>query len=458
MITLIKNIQLIDGAGRGIIRTDVLVREKFIAGIGNLSGFKADEVIDGIGTCFLSPGFIDIHTSLDHYLGIFREEHQKNLLLAGVTTVIGGQDGVSLAPLIYGSLESLLGWIDTRGANVNWHTVREFLQVLNKKSLRLNFGTFVGYTTIVESLTGKTPGAPHPNERRVIRQVIEKALEEGAFGVSFGNLGRAISYEEIKEIVAKFSALYSVNLSFGAGGQAPAIGKILYQAEESGVKTLIGHLEPVKKLESEYEKVLEEITLHSSKADVFFEIYPAGKSIMKVSALANLSKERGSEIRILSAPGHEYLNGKSLAGFSRSRGLTLSQAMPALVDVTGGRGIVSYQNLNPKVLLKSAGHDRAIFASADGHASITPFPGFLQFLTEIEKDKILPIETALSKFTGLAAQRLNLRKRGIIKVGNFADLVVFRGTEIREVFVNGRRAVKEGKIQDIKAGEVLKKS
>jgi len=69
----------------------------------------------------------------------------------------------------------------------------------------------------------------------------------------------------------------------------------------------------------------------------------------------------------------------------------------------------------------------------------------------------MPIETAVYKITGLPAQRLGLRERGIIRDGYFADLVIFKDAEIREVLVNGKRIVKDGKFQGILAGKILRR-
>jgi len=101
---LIKNIQLLDGSGRPPVKADVLVKNDKISAIGNFPKYRADEIIDGLGA-YLAPGFVDINTDSDHYLTLFSNPSQKDFLLQGVTTIIGGQCGASLAPLIYGSLE-----------------------------------------------------------------------------------------------------------------------------------------------------------------------------------------------------------------------------------------------------------------------------------------------------------------------------------------------------------------
>ena len=130
---LIKNIQLLDGSGRPPVKADVLVKNEKISAIGNFPKYRADEIIDGLGA-YLAPGFIDINTDSDHYLTLFSNPSQKDFVAQGVTTIIGGQCGASLAPLIYGSLESIREWADISKINVNWHTLAEFLKAMERSA------------------------------------------------------------------------------------------------------------------------------------------------------------------------------------------------------------------------------------------------------------------------------------------------------------------------------------
>ena len=79
-----------------------------------------------------------------------------------------------------------------------------------------------------------------------------------------------------------------------------------------------------------------------------------------------------------------------------------------------------------------------------------------KFLKLVEKEKIMPIEKAIYKITGLPAAKLGLKNRGLVREGYSADLVLFRDAEIREVLVNGKRTVKDGEFQNILAGKILR--
>ena len=130
---LIRSAKVVDGSGKPAYTADVLIQGDKITAVGYFPTKKADLIIDGLGF-YLTPGFIDIHTDSDHSLDLFLHPDQKDFLLQGVTTIIGGNCGSSLAPLLYGQLESIQKWTDINQINVDWHTVGEFFQVLNRKS------------------------------------------------------------------------------------------------------------------------------------------------------------------------------------------------------------------------------------------------------------------------------------------------------------------------------------
>ena len=499
MTILIKNIQLLDGSGRPPVKADILVKNEKISAAGNFPKYRADEIIDGLGA-YLAPGFVDINTDSDHYLTLFSNPSQKDFLLQGVTTIIGGQCGASLAPLIYGSLESIREWADINKINVNWRTVDEFLGAIEARRLGVNFGTLVGHATIRRDLAGETTRDLSRNELRVFNFILEKSLKEGAFGFSTG-LGyrhsRKTSYSEIKalvETVAKFKGLYATHLRDEKRNLLSSVNETIDIAKETGAKVLISHFRPLIGSGKDYEEALSLIDKNTDKADVFFDIYPFDASTVLISTflpdwaqagdkevmlkdiqtpgfkekiLRGLPRFKGEKFIIINAPGNEYLVGKSLKEFSQNRDLTVYEGLLVLMKLTNFRAVVSYENISLKNVIKALTHNRAIVASnsasfgePEGLKKITrperSYRTFTKFLELAEKEKILAIGTAVHKITGLPAQKLGLDRRGLIRDGWFADLVLFRDAEIREVILNGRRVVKEGKFQDILAGKILR--
>ncbi|MDP3015107.1 MAG: hypothetical protein Q8N28_01705 [bacterium] len=477
MTILIKNIQLIDGSGRPAFKADVLVKKEKIHAIGNFPRYRANEIIDGMGA-YLSPGFIDINTESDHNLTLFSNPAQQDFLLQGITTIIGGQGGASLAPLIYGSLESIKEWANTRKINIDWHTAAEFFKVMERRRLGINFGTLVGHRTVRQALIGDPRKDLSRNESRILNSILEKSLKEGAFGFSSGldyPHSRQISYNEIKslaETTAKHKGVYAARLRDEKRGLLSSVKEIIEIAKETGVKVLINNLKPLIGYRKDYEAALELISKNTDKADVYFdaclsdtnavliyEFLPGWvrkadcetmlKDIqtpgLKEKILKEMPRIKGEEI-ILNAPANKYLVGKSLKEFAQNRNLTIGESLLELMKITDFRAVVSYKNISFKKTVQSLTHERAIVASKSAG----------KFLKLVEKEKIMPIEKAIYKITGLPTAKLKLKNRGLVREGYSADLVLFRDAEIREVILNGKRVVKDGEFQNILAGKILR--
>lgn len=182
---LIKNVRVVDGAGKEPYKADVIVRGEYISAIGNFSGKNFSKIINGNGA-YLAPGFIDVNSDSDHYLTLFTNPEQQDFLQQGVTTIVGGNCGSSLAPLIKGDLRSIRKWTDTNLVNVGWRSMAEFLAILEKKRMGVNFGTLVGHSTIRRAIIGDDIRDMTDEEMAIFKMVLRLALKEGAFGLSSG--------------------------------------------------------------------------------------------------------------------------------------------------------------------------------------------------------------------------------------------------------------------------------
>ena len=209
MTLLIKNVQVVGGARVFPDRSDVFVSGDRISAIGSFPNKPADVVLDGQGA-YLSPGFIDVNTDSDHYLTLLDHPSQEDFLRQGVTTIFGGMCGASLAPLIYGGLESFRKWGNTDRMNVDWHTMKEFLERIDRRPFAVNFGTLVGHGTVRRAIVNDAIRDLTKGELDVLRSTVAGALTEGGFGMSTG-LGyvhaHKTPYAELKtlaDIVKKF--------------------------------------------------------------------------------------------------------------------------------------------------------------------------------------------------------------------------------------------------------------
>src|SRR3989344_9585327 len=244
---LIKNIQLIDGTGQPAYRADVLIKNDKISAIGRLTNCEAEEIIDGMNA-FLTPGFIDISNASDKYLNIFHDQLQENLLTQGVATIIGGHNGISLAPLFYGTLNILNPFLNGKKININWHEFSEFAVAFSKIKLGVNFGSLAGCETIYSNIIkDKSPRSLEANEEKILYQAVEKRLSQGAFGASL-NLDGAnskISYYEIKriaEITRQAGKICSIGFDKNGEGMAEKVKKIIHISKETSSHFLINEL------------------------------------------------------------------------------------------------------------------------------------------------------------------------------------------------------------------------
>jgi len=510
MTLLIKNVQVVGGArgvsagaaGANAAAMDVFVSDNKISAIGNFPDKKADVVLDGQGA-YLSPGFIDCNTGSDHYLTLFDNPGQEDVIRQGVTTIMGGMCGASLAPLLYGSLETLQKWGDTDRINVNWHTMAEFLTVMDKHPASVNFGTLVGHATIRRAIVGEALRELTRNELGVFARTLEAALAEGAFGFSTGLSyvhARKTPYAELRslaEIVKKYHGVYATHLRQEAIGIKEAVEETIKLARETGVSTLISHFAPVVGAEKEYEEALVLIEALPPEIDLRFDISPSTSSLSPIYTFLPEWTQNGGigvmqqnikdewllprikkdipaldedDFVIAQAPGNEILVGRSLKEVKDIYDVSDSRdALLRLMQALRLKGSVLYKNLDADLVARAIASPRSLVASnapsvGDRATGIKHFKSdratatFSAFLALVEEKKSMPFEDAIRKITLDPARMFGIADRGAIKEGNYADLVCFRGNEVKFTVVNGKVVEKESEFQSAFPGRTLRHS
>ncbi len=486
---------------------DLFINGGRIAAIGNFPRMSADAVVEARGA-YVSPGFIDMNTDSDHYLTIFDEPDQEDFIRQGVTTIIGGMCGASLAPLLYGSLESIRKWGDPSAVNVNWHSLKEFLETLDQKPLAVNFATLAGHSTIRRALVGEQIRDLTKNELQIFGTMLRHALDEGAFGLSSG-LGYAHSrktpYSEIKfltDIVREYDGVYATHLRNNTAELASAVGETIKIAREARVRTVISHFMPIIGTEKEYEKALAHIESLPLDVQLKFDAYPSDVSILAIytflpewaqnggreQMLANLKDDwlRSKIIKeipvvhpqnfiVAQAPGNEFLIGKSLTEIAAFYDEThYGSALARLMMATQLKAVVHYKNINATLIPKIIASPRSFIASNSASLGKSgkmlktdrATSTFTKFIELTESRKLMALEDAIKKITREPAENFGLVGRGEIKTGAAADLAVFKvqdgpsegqkTLEIKSVIVNGELAVHEGVLTEKRAGKNLR--
>lgn len=474
MTLLIKNGLIIDGTGSEPFHADVFVSGERISAIGNFSGKRADHVIDAQGMQ-VAPGFIDAHSEADHRLEILRGE-EGTYLREGITTAIGGHEGVSLAPLLYGDLSLCEWWTHLRHANVDWHTMGEFRNALAKRKLACNFATFAGYETVAQAITGGSARELVKNESRAARTLVSRSMREGALGVSFGSASRTMKIAGgIAEIPAdsESGASWLAQEAFrhANGGHTRAVisgvvprmrredGEKLISAIEkgSGVRVSVSptsafpmplfSLLPEEAREGGRYAACERLRDDAFRAGIeksFPEIDPKTARIEHEAGRAPfppvLSKEPdilwgGTSERTLK----EYMKWHGIRDYRKgiTRLMEMSE-LHAVLAVPQDGACVARALASPVSLVGSYGSHGA----------------FSEYLSRIGADSAL-LRQAIKKITSDAAEFFGIRERGTLKEKYFADIVGIKDGVAQFTVVNGQVAMREGEHGGAKAGKFL---
>lgn len=498
MTLLIKNVKLLGSNLAPEAKADVFVSGGSISAIGDFSRKNADVSLDGQGG-YLSPGFIDVDITSDHYLSLFDNPGQDDFLKQGVTTIIGGHCGASLAPLLYGTLESLRKWGDIGKVNVDWHTMGEFLARLATQPLGVNFATFAGHATIRRAMLGEDVRDLTKNELGVFVSVLQRAMAEGAFGLSTGLEyvhARGTAYQELLSLAKSVRAaggIYSTHLRSMGLGLADAFKETVKLATESGVATLVSHFMPFLGFKKEYERAVEFLDALPQDADFHVDMHPWGGSMIPFYRLLPQWAQNGNleimtkgvqdewlakrilkelpefapeDFVIAEAPGQNILTGETLASFMQKYEIPdQRQALLKLLALTGLRGVAYVQNIDRELADQMLAHPRTLIAShapsllRRAHEKLFASPRatdtFPEYLRRVTAKNLLSLSEAVRKITALPAEKFKLAKRGRIQEGYLADLVLFKDFEVKTTVVNGTVAVRDGAATGARSGRPL---
>jgi N-acyl-D-amino-acid deacylase len=509
---LITGGTVIDGSGGPRFRGDVAIHDNKIVAIGDLSHSSAVKVIDATGKV-VAPGFIDVNSHADVYWQIFYARGLESLVTQGVTTIIGGNAGSSLAPLTRKQdIRSIQKWTDVEHINLNWLSLAEFFQELEKRKIAVNFATLTGHGTMRRAVMHDQSRSITPEEIAMIKQLLEEALEQGAVGLSTGlKYTHALSAapREITELVRsvkKYQGVYATYIRNEEEGLIAAVDEALLVGLETKVPVHISHLKAVYQENwNKMDEALERISTAALRGvAVSFDIYPytSTSSVLytllpewvtrkgRIMMLAQLkdSKVRSAVIQDMKKSDHNYADllvavsrVNTVAGHKQMReialmqGVSIEEAVLSVLLASDGRAIVSHEVLSPLNIEKALQSPHSIVSSNGAgymldHGKtgdfVHPrnFGAFPRVLGEyVRKKKILSLEEAIHKMTGKPAEVFGLEKRGLLKKGYFADVVVFDpevildkatlddpyqiSVGIEEVLVNGTALVHQGQSQ-----------
>ena len=475
---VLKNGIVVDGARTAPYKADVCVKDGLICGILNEFSGEAKEILDvsGLVVC---PGFIDLHTHSDASPLVDYEVESK--LFQGVTFELTGNCGISALPSseryeseIHDYFTKSIGQ-PMGDVKLREYSITDYAAHVKKNGCTLNYGALVGHGTLRLAVMGFENRDPSPKELDDLKNLLDRELSRGAFGMSLGLIYPPSSYSktdeliELAKVVKKYGAVMAVHMRSESVGLFEALDEVLRIAEESGVRLHISHLklmgkpqwgranELIDKLQSARKKGMiitcDQYPFNASSTSMAVLIpgwaHAGGTSKMleRIKAregkiIEDIEKEmenRGGASCVLvintAGKGLEY-EGKTVAELSRVLGLSPAQAVAKImIDCQGLVSCVyfSMSEGDVRVIMRdlniatgsdgsSLSYDHSITKSIPHPRNFGTFPEYLQMNI---KEDIMPLEDVIYKITGLPAEIIGITRRGILGVKNIADITVF---------------------------------
>ena len=507
---LIRNGRVVDGTGKRPRVADVAIRGDLIAAIGRLKGGTAKTVIDARGLV-VAPGFI-------------------NMLSWAPRTL--ETDGRAQSDIRQGVTLEVFGEGNSPGPEKNGPTLGQAMEALEKRGVAPNIASFVGATSVRIHEVGFDDRAPTAEELSRMQELVRQAMREGALGVGSSLIYAPAFYAKTPELVAlcqaaaPFHGMYISHMRSEANQFLEALDELMTIAREAKVPAEVYHLKAGGKANwpkmDEALRRIERTRKQGLKITADMYLYTAGATGLNAAMppwvqeggadawfrrlqdpairakvldemrkptndwenLMYLAGADGTLLLGFSNPNLKQYQAKTLAEVAKLRGKSPEETAIDLVVEDRSRVETAYflmsdANLKNQIKHKwvSLGSDAGA-PSAEGvflesHTHPRTYGNFARlFATYVREEKVLSLQEAVRRLTGLPAGNLKIEKRGLLRQGFYADVVVFDpekiqdhatyekphqyATGVRQVFVNGKQVLKDGEPTGVAAGRFVR--
>lgn len=428
---LIKNATVIDGTGGARRKADVAVTGDRIVAVGELAEMKATEIIDAGGKV-LAPGFIDAHTHDDAVL--LAQPDMTMKVSQGVTTVVAGNCGISLAPLAV--RRPVPQPLDLIGGTESYKypTFSAYLDQLDATPPAVNAVFLVGHSTLRENVMDRLDRAASDDEIAAMRKSLAEALEAGAVGMSTGLFyppARCSTTEEIIDIARDLKpagALFTTHMRDEADHLEESVEEAIRIGKEADVPVIISHHKATGV--NNWGKILRTLPMIEKARErqrIAMDVYPyiASSTILQESSIG-VSKR----VIVTWSEGMPEMAGRDLDDIAAELGLSPLEAAEKLKPA--GAVYFSMDENDVQAVLK---HPLSVVGSDGLPHDTKPHPRlwgtFPRVLGHYARDiGLFSLEEAIHKMTGQTAIEFGISGRGTIAVGNYADLTLFDPAEI----------------------------
>lgn len=485
---MIRGGDIYDGSGAAPVKGDVGVKGDRIVCVGGCPAGAAARTVDATGKA-VSPGFINMLSWSTESL--IQDGRGLSELSQGITLEVMGE-GSSMGPLTPQMKALELQRQGDIKYPITWTTLDEYLRFLESKGVSMNVASFVGAGTVRVNVLGEGDVAPSPAQLDRMREIVRKAMEDGAMGVGSSLIYAPSTFAKTDELAAlmteagRCGGMYISHMRSEGARLIPAIDELIEISRRSGAPAEIYHLKASGK--ENWDK-LDEALAHIEAAraagqritaDMY--TYTAGSTGLdaamptwvqaggveawiarlkdpttRAKVLAemrsptpgfeNLQRSAGAEGTLLVGfknPALKPLTGKTLAEVARMRGVSPEDAAIDLVIEDGSRVQVIYFLMSEENVAREVALPYVSFGSdAEGQAPEGPFllssthprayGNFARVLAKYVRDeKRITLSEAVRKLSALPAHNLGLHDRGMLKAGAYADIVVFDPATIQD--------------------------
>jgi len=522
---VIKEGLVLDGLGSPGLVTDIGVSGDTIKYIGNISSGRGLRVIDARGLA-VAPGFIDVHDHTDCQL--LANPKAESSIHQGITTLISGNCGSSPFPIAEEIFEDAKESIKKQyDVDLTWREITGFFARLQGQGIALNYATLVGHGSVRGAAMGFNDRAPKPEEMEKMKSLVAENIKNGALGMSTGleytpgSFAQADEIAELAKIVAQWGGVYATHMRDEGDLLIESLDETIRVARVSGVSLQIAHLKVAyprnwNKIDAALAKIEE---AKKEGVDIFCDRYPyiAGATSLSFNFplwarqgtteefiarlkdphqdvrlrayLAEREKKLGSWDKVLISSvvseKNRPLQGKNILEAAQETGKAPYEFMRDLIieekDAVGMVIFLGTEENLKRILahpLVGVGTDGEALAPYGVLGRGKPHPRMYGTFPRVlgryvREAKLLKLEEMLKKMTSLPAGKFGLDKRGVLRDGFFADLVIFDPDKVIDratwsdphqypagidyVLVNGQVVIEGGQHTGKLPGKILQK-
>ena len=472
--TVLRGGTVIDGTGAPPVVADIRIEGERIADVAPKVDARDARVIDVAGRV-VAPGFIDVHTHDDQI--VLSNPDMLPKVSQGVTTVVTGNCGISLAPLVRPDVPPPLDLLGGTDKYVH-RTMAAYASAVNRARPAVNVAALVGHSTLrVATMDDPYRPATHGEQRRMV-ELLREGLDAGATGLSSGVFyptGAAADLDELSllaRVTGDAGGVYTTHIRDEFDKVLDSLDEAFATGRNGRVPVVVSHHKCAgPKNWGRTKETLAHIDAARARQPVALDMYPyiAGSTVLRKEMVDGII-----DILIAWSTPHPEAAGRMLADIAAEWACTQQEACERLQP-----GGACYFQMREDDVQRVLRHPATMIGSDglphDRHPHPRLWGTFPRILGHYCRDLgLFSLETAVHKMSGLSAQRFGLVDRGVIRSGAFADLVVFDAATVRDVatfaapiarsagidcvFVNGAIAYRDGSVAPERHGRFLKRT